>query len=178
MADRDGVRAAPGARASTRGVVYVHSCPRALAAHVEWALADILEAPVDLTWVPQPVDPGTVRTEVSWCGVTGTAGRIVSALRGWGRVRFEVTEEPTATTEGERYSVTPSLGVFRAIVGVSGDIQVTEERLRGALARSGAGGDLTAELADLLGASWDAELEAFRYAGDGASVRWLRQGVS
>jgi hypothetical protein len=178
MADRDGMRAAPGARASTRGVVFVHSCPRALAAHVEWALADVLGAPVDLTWIAQPVDPGTVRTEVSWSGVTGTAGRIVSALRGWGRVRFEVTEEPTAGTEGERYSVTPSLGVFRAIVGVHGDVQVTEERLRGALARAATGADLAEELSGLLGAAWDAELEAFRYAGDGAPVRWLRQGVS
>jgi hypothetical protein len=178
MADRDGIRAARGARASTRGVVFVHSCPRALAAHVEWVLADVLGAPVDLTWIAQPVDPGTVRTEVSWTGTTGTAARIVSALRGWGRVRFEVTEEPTATTEGERYSVTPSLGVFRALVGVHGDLQVTEERLRGALARAGSGPELAHEIGELLGTAWDAELEAFRYAGDGAPVRWLRQGVS
>jgi hypothetical protein len=178
MADRDGMRAAPGARVMTRGVVFVHSCPRALAAHVEWAIADVLGAPVDLTWIAQPVDPGTVRAEVAWSGPCGTASRIVSAVRGWGRVRVEVTEEPTATTEGERYSLTPTLGVFRAVVGVNGDVQVTEERLRGALARAGSGPDLAREIGELLGAAWDAELEAFRYAGDGAPVRWLRQGVS
>jgi hypothetical protein len=29
----------------------------------------------------------------------------------------------------------------------------------------------------LLGAKWDAELEPFRYAGDGAPVRWLHQVI-
>jgi len=29
--------------------------------------------------------------------------------------------------------------------------------------------------AELLGTDWDAELEPFRYAGDGAPVRWLHK---
>ena len=28
---------------------------------------------------------------------------------------------------------------------------------------------------ELLGSDWDAELEPFRYAGDGAPVRWLHK---
>jgi hypothetical protein len=35
------------------------------------------------------------------------------------------------------------------------------------------GGSLEAELSLLLGEPWDAELEPFRRAGDGAPVRWL-----
>ena len=35
------------------------------------------------------------------------------------------------------------------------------------------GGSLEDELALLLGEPWDAELEPFRRAGDGAPVRWL-----
>jgi len=34
-----------------------------------------------------------------------------------------------------------------------------------------------AEMQGLLGKSWDDELESFRYAGDGAPVRWLHQVV-
>jgi hypothetical protein len=34
-------------------------------------------------------------------------------------------------------------------------------------------GSLEAELSLLLGEPWDAELEPFRRAGDGAPVRWL-----
>lgn len=179
MADHYGALGAPdGARVRTRGVVFVHSCPRALAAHVEWGLADVLGQPVSLDWVPQPVEPGSVRAELVWTGVTGTAARVVSALRGWGRLRLEVTEEPTARSEGERFSLTPALGVHRAVVGVHGDVQVPEERLRGALARAAAGAALEVELETLLGGPWDAELEPFRYAGDGAPVRWLHQVVS
>jgi hypothetical protein len=29
----------------------------------------------------------------------------------------------------------------------------------------------------LLGVAWDAELEPFRHAGDGAPVRWLHQVI-
>ena len=36
---------------------------------------------------------------------------------------------------------------------------------------------LEAEIDKLLGKAWDAELEPFRYAGDGAPVRWLHQVV-
>ena len=180
MAEHRGAPGAPtGARAQTRGVVFVHSCPRALASHVEWGLADVLRSPVTLGWAGQPVEPGTLRSELSWSGAVGTASRIVSNLSGWGRIRFEVTEEATARTEGERYSVTPTLGVFRAVIGVHGDIQVPEERLRGAMARAAlSGADLTDELTALLGGPWDAELEVFRYAGEGTPVRWLHQVVS
>ncbi|HIY41187.1 MAG TPA: DUF3145 domain-containing protein, partial [Candidatus Nocardiopsis merdipullorum] len=36
-----------------------------------------------------------------------------------------------------------------------------------------AGTDLTKEIERLTGRAWDEELEPFRYAGDGAPVRWL-----
>jgi len=180
MTDHRGALGAPsGARVQTRGVVFVHSCPRALASHVEWGLAEVLRTPVTLDWAAQPVEPGTLRSELSWTGEPGTASRIVSHLAGWGRLRFEVTEDSTARTEGERFSVTPRLGVFRAVVGVHGDIQVPEERLRGAIARAAlSGADLEDELTTLLGGPWDAELEVFRYAGEGTPVRWLHQVVS
>ncbi len=42
----------------TRGVVYVHSTPLAVCSHVEWAIARVLAAPVNLQWTAQPVDPG------------------------------------------------------------------------------------------------------------------------
>ena len=180
MSDRIGTAEVPhGVRAQARGVVFVHSCPRALTTHVEWALSDLVGRRLEIDWSAQPVAPATLRGELAWAGAPGTASRIVSNLHGWGRIRFEVTEEPTPGTEGERYSVTPALGVYRAVVGVHGDIQVPEERLRGALARVQISGvDLGDELRTLLGAPWDAELEPFRYAGDTSSVRWLHQVVS
>ena len=164
---------------ATRGVVYVHSAPPALCPHVEWAVGGVLGVRVTLDWTQQPAAPGTVRGELSWQADAGTGARLASALRDWMHLRFEVTEEPSAGAEGERWSSTPSLGLFHATTGVHGDILVREDRLRAALARAATdpATDVAGELQGLLGKSWDDELESFRYAGDGAPVRWLHQVV-
>ena len=164
---------------TTRGVVYIHATPTALCPHIEWAVGGVLGARVSLEWTGQPAAPGTVRAELSWQGEPGAAASIASALRDWRLIRFEVTEEPSAGSEGERYSWTPDLGLFSATIGVHGDILVREDRLRAALARAASDPSVTVEdeIAGLLGAPWDEELEPFRYAGDGAPVRWLHQVV-
>ncbi|NBE54258.1 DUF3145 domain-containing protein [Streptomyces boluensis] len=163
---------------TTRGVLYVHSAPRALCPHVEWAVAGVLGGRVNLDWIRQPAAPGTWRSEFSWKADAGTAAKLASALRGWQMLRFEVTSEPCSNAEGERYSATPALGIFHAVTGIHGDILIPEDRLRAALARSGRGeSDLESELTGLLGKPWDDELEPFRYAGEGAPVRWLHQVV-
>jgi hypothetical protein len=162
--------------AQTRGVVFVHACSRALSPHVEWALAQVLQREVSLDWTGQPVLPGSVRAEYSWQSSTGTAARIVTALRGFTGLRFEVTEEPTPHQEGERYSVTPDLGTFRGTIGPHGDVQVSEHRIRWAMEQSAMQDRTLAEiLDDLMGTAWDEELEPFRYAGQGAPVRYLHR---
>lgn len=163
---------------TTRGVLYIHSAPPALCPHIEWAVAGVLGVRVSLDWIRQPASPGTWRAELSWQGEPGTAAKLASALRGWHMLRFEATEEPSDNCEGERYSSTPELGLFHAVTGVHGDILIPENRLRAAMLRA-AQGDTTleTEIEALLGKPWDNELESFRYAGDGAPVRWLHQVV-
>jgi Protein of unknown function (DUF3145) len=164
--------------ATTRGVLYVHTVPSALCPHVEWAAGGVLGVPVKLDWTPQHAAVGSYRAELSWQAQAGTAAKLASALRGWNKLRFEVTEEPSAGAEGERYSFTPDLGIFRAATGLHGDIMVPEDRLKSAMTRAIAGeADLADEVDRLLGRPWDDELEPFRYAGDGAPVRWLHQVV-
>jgi hypothetical protein len=164
---------------ATRGVVYVHSAPPALCPHVEWAVGGVLDQRVTFDWTPQPAAPGSLRAELSWQADPGTGSRLASALRDWVQLRFEVTEEPSAGAEGERWSSTPTLGLYHATTGVHGDIVVREDRLRAALARAAAdpATDVVRELQGLLGKDWDDELETFRHAGDGAPVRWLHQVV-
>ena len=88
---------------SARGVLYVHSAPPALCPHVEWAVAGIVGAPVTMPWVGQPAAPGQLRAELSWQAHPGTAGAIASALAGWNRLRFEVTEDSTPGCDGVRH---------------------------------------------------------------------------
>ena len=171
-------RTAPNARAVTRGVLYVHSAPSALCPHVEWAVGGVLGVPVTMSWTPQPAQTGSYRAEYSWSAEAGSAAAITSALRGWNHLRFEVTEEPTPSSEGARYSFTPGLGVFHAVTGLHGDLMIPEDRLKAAVVKA-ARGDTTlpVEIDRLLGKPWDDELETFRHAGDGAPVRWLHQVV-
>ena len=165
-------------RSVTRGVLYVHSTPSALCPHIEWAVGGVLGVAVSPVWTPQPAQQGSYRTELSWTGDAGSAAAIASTLRGWNHLRFEITEEPTASTEGARYSYTPDLGIFHAVTGLHGDIMIPEERLKAAVVKSALGETtLDTEINKLLGKPWDDELETFRHAGDGAPVRWLHQVV-
>jgi hypothetical protein len=159
----------------TRGVLFVHSSPRAVSPHIEWVATNVLGVEVSMDWTDQPAAPGTLRAEYSWQGLQGTGARLASALRGWEHLRYEVTEEPSFGADGGRWSHTPSLGVFYAVIDVHGNTMVPEDRIRAAL---DCGGDLIALRRGLdlaLGQAWDDELEPFRYAGAGAPIRWLHQ---
>jgi hypothetical protein len=92
-------------------------------------------------------------------------------------LRFEVTEDPSGGYDGERISYVPGRGVYRASTGANGDVVVGEEQLRALLATSRSAEDYAHTLDNLLGAAWDAELEPYRQAGDGAPVTWLHQVV-
>ena len=161
-----------------RGIVWIHSASAALCPHIEWAMSAALDTVIRLDWTRQPAEPGTSRAEYAWTGVPGTGAKIASALRGCVRVRFEVTQDASATSEGARWSYTPRLGVHTAVIGVHGDVLVTEHRLAAAVTADVLGlRPLADAVDDLLGRPWDAELEPFRYAGEGAPVRWLHHAV-
>lgn len=152
--------------APARGVVFIHSCPRALLSHAEWAVQRETERLLPYQWTCQPIQSGMSRSELTWFGAAGAGARIASALRGFPNLRFEVTEQCGAT--GERFCFTPTLGMFRAAISESGDVVVGEQRLRAALEQP----DPIAAVQDLLGQRWDEELEPFRMAAD-STVRWL-----
>lgn len=158
----------------TRGVIFVHSCPRALCPHIEWAAATILDQRISMAWTPQPAQAETFRSEFSWVGPVGTGAKLASALRGWEHLRYEITEDATSATDGGRWSYTPDLGIFHAQTDTLGNVVVPEDRVRQALEAT----DLAEAqriIALAVGQAWDDELESFRYAGAGAPVRWLHK---
>lgn len=159
-----------------RGVLYVHSAPAALCPHIEWAVGAALGAQEKLEWEAQPAAPGTYRAEINWQAQQGSGAKLASSLRGWAHLRYEITEEASEGSDGSRWSHTPELGIFHATTDVTGNIMVSEDRIRYAYELGS--GDPSAvyhELSLALGEAWDEELEPFRQAADGANVRWLHQ---
>jgi len=89
--------------------------------------------------------------------------------------RFEVTEEPSPGVDGERIMHVPGRGVFRATMSANGDLLLPEDRVRALMAQAAGAEALVHGLDRLLGTAWDAELEPYRQAGEGAPVVWLTQ---
>lgn len=165
-------RQAPAAR----GVLYVHSAPKALCPHVEWAAGRALGDGVSFDWSEQPALRGSLRTEHYWEGPAGTGAAIASALRGWEHLRYEVTEDPGFGVDGGRWMHTPDLGIFHAQIDAAGNIVVSEDRIRSAMENAGVDAlVLHRELRLALGSAWDDELDVFRYASDHAPVVWLHK---
>src|SRR5579859_1260742 len=92
-----------------------------------------------MPWIGQPAAPGSLRAQLDWRAQPGSAAAITSALAGWNRLRFEVTEDASPGCDGVRYCYTPELGTFTAMTGASGDVLVTENQLRAAAALAAAG---------------------------------------
>lgn len=161
---------------NARGLLFVHSSPRVLCPHVEWAAGRALGAAVNFSWVDQPVLRGTQRAEFEWVGPIGSGAVLASALRGWEHLRFEVTEEASPGTDGGRWMHTPDLGVFYAQMDALGNTVVAEDRILYALeVAAGDPEEITRELRLALGRAWDEELEPFRHAGDANPVVWLHR---
>ena len=169
----DGSRSVP----NTRGVVYLHCCPGAIAPHVEWALAGVLGQPVRLQWTSQPAAPTHLRADATWLGPIGTAARLAAALRAWPMLVFEITEDGTSASDGERLAYVPGRGFHRSMTAANGDVVVGEERIRGLLERAKNADDFRHGLAELLGSAWDAELEPYREGGAGSPVTLFTQVV-
>lgn len=161
--------------ALTRGVIFVHSVPRALCQHVQWAIGNVLGETVHIDWTDQPAVRAMLRGELSWVGPVGTGAKLASALRGWEHLRYEITEDSSRESDGGRWSHTPDLGIFYAQTDMHGNVVVPENRIRAALEHADDPAKMRALLDMALGQAWDDELEIFRYAGAGAPVRWLHR---
>ena len=161
---------------TARGVLFVHSAPRALCPHIEWAAGRALDGGVNFRWDDQPVLKGAQRTEYYWEGPQGTGAALASALRGWEHLRYEVTEDASPGSDGGRWMHTPDLGIFFAQTDSVGNMVIPEDRLRSAMELAGSNSlELHRELRLALGQAWDDELEVFRHASADNQVVWLHK---
>ena len=156
---------------TTTGVVFIHAAPTALCPHVEWALASTLDANSAMRWEDQPAQPGARKAIVDWIGTVGTGARLADSLAKWSMLAFEVTEDPSELVDGERFSHTPELGMWRGQTGATGDGVIGETRLR--LHRAAGPAAFHTAVEAELGTPWDLALEPLRGHPAAAEVTWL-----
>ena len=150
----------PSNRPQVRGFLTIHSAPSALRHHIDWAIQGVLGNWVKLSWSPQPLMPGSYRTQLEFRHTQGTASEIASVLRSWHYLNFEVIEGNE--NGGELFRCTPELGIHRSLVDQSGSVLVNENQLRSILTTSFDEETIREGIATLLGVSWESELERFR----------------
>lgn len=161
---------------TSRCVLIVHTCPRALLSHVEWAVSAVLGPGRGFDWQEQELQRGTYRAEITFSATPGIVSKLVSDLKSFPGLRFEATQEAVAGFEGERFSYTPQLGIHRSGIDPIGETLVTESRIRSAMARAASPSEAIRELELLMGDPWDQELEPYRFAGAGCDeVRWVHE---
>ena len=150
----------PSNRQQVRGFLTIHSAPSALRHHIDWAIQTVLGNWIKLAWNPQPLMPGTFRTQLEFRGEQGAAAEIASSLRSWHYLNFEVIEG--TETGGELFRFTPDLGIHRAIVDQTGAVLVNENQISSILANSFDEDSMREAIAAMLGKSWELELDRFR----------------
>ena len=153
----------PSKPSQVRGFLTIHSAPSALRHHIDWAIQAVLGNWIKLSWNPQPLLPGTFSTQLEFRGAQGAAAEIASSLRSWHYLNFEVIE--SNEIGGELFRFTPELGIHRAIIDLSGAVLVNENQLSTVLAKTFDEESIRQGIADIMGTSWELELERFRSVG-------------
>ena len=150
----------PSKPSQVRGFLTIHSAPSALRHHIDWAIQGVLGNWIKLAWSPQPLMPGTFRTQLEFRAPQGAAAEIASSLRSWHYLNFEVIEG--TELGGELFRFTPELGIHRAIVDQSGAVQVNENQLSVILSNAFDEQSIREGIAAKVGSSWEEELDRFR----------------
>ena len=150
----------PSNRQQVRGFLTIHSAPSALRHHIDWAIQTVLGNWIKPAWTPQPLMPGTFRTQLEFRGAQGAAAELASSLRSWHYLNFEVIE----STEGggELFRFTPELGIHRAVIDQTGAVLINENQISAVLTQSFDEESIRQAIAGILGNSWEEELDRFR----------------
>lgn len=145
------------------GTFVVHSAPRAVVNHIEWAVNGLIGAPQRFRWREFPDQPGLVKLSFSWEANPGFAAKLASTLRGWVDLRFEIDESASDRHPGVLVMHTPSLGLYTAEVNQAGSVVLSAERLHLLVESSEHEyASLRRALSDALGEQWQHELEPYR----------------
>ena len=146
------------------GRILIYSTPGALIQHIEWAINQAVGQVVSITWVNQPLNPGSKAMELEYKHQIPIAAKLSTALKAWHYIRFEVREINKNTQDAIFYRATPDLGLHQVSTASNGDVVLNENQINTILKNSLSYEKLQSNLENALGVNWDTELEPYRIA--------------
>ena len=150
--------------ANYAGRIQIYSTPSALIQHIEWAINQALGQVHSLSWVNQPLNPGSKAMEFEYKVQMPIAAKLSTALKAWHYIRFEVREINKNTQDSTFYRATPELGLHQVSATTNGDVVLNENQINTIIKNSLSYEKLQVNLENALGTSWDIELEPYRIA--------------
>ena len=150
--------------ANYAGRILIYSTPGALIQHIEWAINQAVGQVVSLSWVNQPLNPGSKAMEFEYKHNLPIAAKLAAALKAWHYIRFEMREINKNTNDATLYRVSPDLGLHQASLASNGDVVLNENQVNTILKNSTTHDRLINNLENALGNQWEAELEPYRLA--------------
>ena len=155
------------------GQLSIYAAPMSVVSHLQWSVESLITLAAPWQWQPQPLIPKSQSCSLPFRTSIDNLPKLVSTLFEFPNIFAEVLRDPINGGLGERWLITPSLGLRRLDINEFGDAVVDENQLRSAIA---AGGDLAAQLGWLIGEPWERELEPLRISPVMTNARLLAAG--
>ena len=150
--------------ANYAGRIHIYSTPGALIQHIEWAINQALGQVVSLSWVNQPLNPGSKAMEFEYKHQIPIAAKLSTALKAWHYIRFEIRQLSKITGDATLFRATADLGLHQVNISSIGDVMLNENQINTAIKNSLTYEKLQNNLESALGIAWDSELEPYRIA--------------
>jgi hypothetical protein len=155
------------------GQLSIYAAPMSVVSHLQWSIESIITLASPWSWQPQPLIPKSQSCSLPFRTTIDNLPRLVSALYEFPNLYAEVVRDPINGGLGERWLITPNLGLRRLDINEFGDAVVDENQLRSAIA---AGEQLLEKLSWLIGEPWERELEPLRISPVVENARLLAAG--
>ena len=155
------------------GQLSVYAAPVSVVSHLQWSIESIITLAAPWSWQPQPLIPKTQFCSLPFRTTIDNLPKLVSTLHEFPNLFAEVIRDPVSLGLGERWLITPNLGLRRLDINEIGEVVLDENQIRAALAEPQ---DLPGKLAWLIGEPWEKELEPLRISPLVGNTRLLAAG--
>jgi len=157
------------------GYLYLHAVPVSVVSHLQWIVESMLTLSAPWSWTNQPLIPKSQKTFLTFRCNLDSLPKLVSALYEFPNLFAEVIREPVSFGLGERWMITPVLGIKRVDTNELGNVVLDESVVLDSINTQDPT-QIPERLAWAIGRPWDQALEPLRIASAATNTTLLASG--